>query len=155
MTKGKSSLVRQVESYVSDVVRAEEEAVRKRIEAKRTRKWIDNDVVGAVQKAFVLDYDNIPGQGPLMLFRVWEDGSKSLATPKNVTSFFSSFIDDALEARALVAQSKALEQYLGARRRELEAEAASAASLLEEIEKIERLLAGTFTTQSKPKTDRE
>lgn len=41
----------------------------------------------AVNDLFVMDYDNIPGKGPLMLFRKLDDGTMTLATPEHIVEF--------------------------------------------------------------------
>lgn len=44
----------------------------------------------AVDDLFVMDYDNIPGKGPLMLFRKLDDGTMTLATPAHIVEFVES-----------------------------------------------------------------
>jgi hypothetical protein len=48
------------------------------------------DLKRAVHAAFKMDYDNIPDKGPLMLFRLLDDGTMTLATPDHVAAFAES-----------------------------------------------------------------
>lgn len=46
----------------------------------------------AVDELFVMDYDNIPGKGPLILFKKLDDGTMTLATPGHIVEFARSIL---------------------------------------------------------------
>lgn len=61
----------------------------------------------AVGAEFVMDYDNIPGKGPLILFKRLEDRTMTLATPEHIVDFVKKHnaiagIDDPSEFMSLV-----------------------------------------------------
>lgn len=53
---------------------------------------------------FLMDYDNIPGKGPLMLFKDNGDGTLSLATVEDIATAISNAVEDEREACAKVAE---------------------------------------------------
>lgn len=42
---------------------------------------------------FVMEHNNIPGQGPIMLFRINPDGSRSIALAEDVKAFIAEIMD--------------------------------------------------------------
>lgn len=53
---------------------------------------------------FLMDYDNIPGKGPLMLFRENGDGTRSLATVEDVEKAVQEAMEPLVEALEFMAR---------------------------------------------------